>query len=668
MKKTLQALSEKNRLDRWIALSALSFCLIRLISLVVHFLGPSPYGGPLTTEPERFLPQAIGWELSLILLFSAIYSWILNLGKFQGKWTRVPFLVLACIYLALTQFDQEIERWLGEHITVTFIRNYFHETEGNLLTNLLKSDWLFTGIAVLEMLIPIGFSFWLYRRRWTGRVSSLRSWIFVSIPIVGLLASNLINPSQKRTRRVCPVVVSLSHDLIREWAGVETPKDSQRAQKDLISFVSTGHFADALDSAPTDFGDSVYPLLHHTGPGRIPAEEWKQLPLAQRPNIVLVVMESWRVSNTSLAEGPEHPTDSPILDSLIRASAYYFPYVHSLGFPSVEGAVGIHLGMWPHHRSIVISQYASINTRSLPELLRDLGYHSEIFLGFDPSFSNMLPWYRRWYDRTVYEPKCEHDGPLMDSLFAHFRHLSADTVPFLLTTWTNTTHPPYVVPKESGMIPAKETDDRFSQALRYSSAHIAAFIDSLQHSPTWDRTIIILVGDHSQPVIPVRQNPNIAGALSPGHTWIPLAILGGWSGVPAPRRNDEVVPQMDLPPTVLQMLDVSIPNHFMGHSLLSPVEQPFLCFRFGESVLIRPGSRVNFMVGDDHGTRYETILGSNRDYGLLPHHLGKVTDIGRDSLDFRRLADMIFLYAQILDRDRLYPPASRKMSPYEHRQ
>jgi len=652
-------------LDRWFWKAGLVFIALRWVSLCLHFLGLSPYGGLLTSEPERLLFHALFFEAGFLGLLVLLYNGLSKLVGLHGKPAKILFFILASSYLGFAQFDLEVVRWLGEHISLTFLRNYFHKTEGNLLTNLLWSDRYFTGIAACLVLLPWALSPWLYKRTWSGILSLRATGIIVFFCTIFIVGAWFINPSEKRMRRVCPVGISLSNEIMRDILGLDKPQNPLRARADLMCFVRTGKITTQWDQSKNG-GD--FPFMQKQGPGLLASDEWRQQPLSMRPNIVLIVMESWRAWNTGLVREQGVTGAAPDLDSVIENESYYFPFVQSQGFPSVEGSIGIHLGIWPHPRNIFASSYAAIGSQAWTEILRDNGYRSEIFLGFDPAFSNMLGWYRHWYDRTVFEPKCEQDGPLLDSLVQRYRKLAQDSLPFVLTTWTNTTHPPYRVPTSSGVTPAQEEDARFVQALHYSGHHVVASIDSLKAMPEWSRTIVILVGDHAQPVQKVRQDPSIAGSLTPGHTWVPLAILGGWQGIPAPRRNEEVIPQMDLAPTILEMLNVSAPHHFMGQSLLHPKEREFPCFRFGEVNLVRSNRRLDFRLGNQEAAEYRVNRQSNQQFGLLPGHGVGPFPVPMDSLDIPRYTDMFYSYGLVLDEDRLFPHRTQKIGVYEHRE
>ncbi|HSQ41980.1 MAG TPA: LTA synthase family protein [Fibrobacteraceae bacterium] len=661
MMQTFFSRKSSSQEDFWLWRTTLIFLTLRIVSLCLHFLGSSPYGGRLVESPERFLFNSIfieaGVILGLFLLFRLL-SWTFGL---HGWLLRLPFVLLSSLYLAFAQVDLEFVRWLGEHITLSFIRNYFQATDGHMLGNIILSDKFATFAALFQICLPFGISVWMVRKPWL-RPCSRRTWVLGFVAFLLFVSSPMwFMPSEKRWRRIRPVAVSIGVDLGRQFLGLERPKHPRQAYADLIHYVETGHLADQpLDSIPK------FPFYHPTGPGKIPAEEFQKLPRSLRPNIVYITFETWRGWKTGLVHDTTLPSYTPILDSIIEHEAYYFPYTHSLGFPSVEGTQNIHLGTWPHFNKIVISSYLNDRWKSLPEIFHDLGYQTKIIVGADPSFSNLTPWFTRWYQDTEYSEAYTQDGPLIDRFIQELDTINRD-IPFFLMTWTVTTHPPYTIPESEGIPIAKTDDERYNQALRYAEKQIVRLIDHLKKSDLWDNTIIVIVGDHAQPETHARNNTDVAGPFTPGHTWVHTAFLGGWPGLPKPQRNEETVPSIDIAPTLLEMVNASAPNHFMGHSMLHPQSREFLSFRWNTVALHRENERLLFDMFANSEMWFKLDKSNKRDYALLSGHHAVHRDTPPWSFDKERYRDMILAFGELLDQDRIFPRDERRRGVYVHK-
>lgn len=649
--------------DLWLLRAFLAFTFLRWVSLNLHFFGLSPYGGPLAMTPFRFLYSSLAVETGVILALVLAYRLIsLGLGL-HGKWLRIPFVILASIYLIFTQIDLEFVRWLGEHLTLSFVGNYFRKTDGHMLGNVVSKDIPSTATALGLIFLNIPASIVLVRMSWKGR-SSFKAWIWFTVLAAALCTSPMwFRPSDKRWRRICPVVVSLSSDLGRTLLGMEKPKNPMQAYSDLIHYVKTGRLADTLLRSIPE-----YPFYNPSGPGNLSPEEFKKLPRDKRPNIIFLTFETWRGWKTGMVQDstPGYESRTPTLDSILEASSYYFPYVHSLGFPSVEGTYNLHLGSWPHFRKIVISSYGNMKWKSLPEIFHDLGYTTQNFIGADPSFSNLVPWFTRWYEYTEYSEKYTQDGPLLERFTQALDTINREK-PFFLHTWTVTTHPQYIIPDSEGIPIADDIEDRYDQSIRYAEKQIVKLIRHLQKSDLWANSILVIVGDHSQPETTARNNTDIAGAFTPGHTWVHAAILGGWPGLPKPRRNEETIPSIDVPYTVLELVNASVPNHFMGKSMLRPASREFLGFRWNAISVHHEEDRLLFDMFRKSQSWYKLDKSSKLNYALNAGHTMPKAAKPPYEFDKQRYRDMIFAFGELLEQDRMFPEDNKRRGIYELR-
>jgi lipoteichoic acid synthase len=669
----------------------LVFSLLKAASLCLHFLGDTPYGVPVVEAPGRFLPNAIVFETGLLLVFALLFLGMERLSRrllqtgrnaaglrggpvFSGFW-KAAYLLFNFLWLWFGQFDQEVIRWLGNHVTLSYLRTYlFSGQDEDLLARLFGADlpYFIAGLAV-GVLLPAALAIALWRRRrafpeprFPGvLIAILTAAIFTGFPFWW-------NFSEKRWRRIRPAGVEIVADLVRGLRGLDNPRDAGRATADLASFVAVGRLSDTTAPAPV----AEYPLWR-TSPGRWTPEEFRALPLAGKPNIVLVMFETLRGWRSGLTGDGTDPAPYPPLADFLRREAAYFPWAHSHGFPSVEGCAAIHLGLWSHYSNVLISDYIHIRSRSLPEILRGSGYHAEMVFGYDPSFGNFTPWMHRWYDRLEYNPANNVDGPLLKRVAGLTDTLSAGK-PWMVTFWTTVTHPPFNVPAAEGVKPAAEVDERYDQSLAYAGREMLNFFETLRRRPDWNRTIVIMVGDHGTPDSWQIRNPDRVGDLSPGHTWTSLAVFGGWPGLPARGLNRATVSQSDIGPTVLGLLDLKVGHHFMGRDLFAPAsgsaglpdsapgpERGFMTARFDAVALVQGEDRLYFrMDGRGEGVHYRVSKRRDADYGLLDEtspQPGAPDPALFPPGSTARYRDMLRQYGALLDGDRLMPPGLKDL-------
>src|SRR5690606_29738232 len=102
----------------FVLVTLLTAVVLRTVSLTLHYLGPSPWGGPLVLSPDRFLPDALFIEWGLLLTAALPMALVdARLGGASRTVVRVIWSLGLTLHLAFSQFDQEIVRWLSQHVS-----------------------------------------------------------------------------------------------------------------------------------------------------------------------------------------------------------------------------------------------------------------------------------------------------------------------------------------------------------------------------------------------------------------------------------------------------------------------------------------------------------------------------------------------------------------------
>ena len=638
----------------------LVFGALRAVSLISHFWGPSPWGGPTVLEPLRLAPDAVLFEVGLVGLFAfgfgAIEAGASRVGALRLRaFIRVALLLLLCFWQGFAQFDQEVVRWMAQHVSSSFINNFFGVSDPQLLGRILTNDRVPTALALLQIaagpLVALGL--WQLQGRASVRLRPRTAWLTLLLVVVLVALPAWFRPSEKRWRRIRPAAVAIVADAAKQVLGQEEPKNPEQARLDLYHFVRSGTLEGS--GAPSD---PQFPLASEAGIGsRTPAEAIAA-PRTTRPNIIVIVFETMRAWNTGLVPDAADPGETPELDAIIKRQGAYFPWSHASGYPSVEGAMGMHLGMWPHFRKIVFSDFLHIRTLAFPEVLRSAGYKSFAVLGADPSFSNFTPWMKRWYDDVEFDPQRHHDGPLVDRMQQRIDGRLDDAEPLLALLWTATTHPPYDIPASEGIRIAESDEGRFVQAMRYADKNVARLIRWLEQQPGWDNTVVVVLGDHAQPVPWQRLHPEVTGPLTPGHTWTTMSFLGGWPGLPAPGLREVSASHLDLAPTLISLVDLKVTNAFMGRNLFPRSGllegRPLFAFRDGEVVVVEGEQRTGFRVDGGAPQAWMTRRASKRSYGMLDEQAIERVEVPA-GFPVERYRDMILEWSDLLEQNRVLP-------------
>jgi phosphoglycerol transferase MdoB-like AlkP superfamily enzyme len=126
--------------------------------------------------------------------------------------------------------------------------------------------------------------------------------------------------------------------------------------------------------------------------------------------------------------------------------------------------------------------------------------------------------------------------------------------PFFLHIMTTSNHRPFTFP--AGRV--KERNGTREGAVAYTDWSIADFIERTRKKPYFDDTVFVITADHD--------------ASSAGKTSLPVNRyhIPLWIYAPrhiAPRRVDRFMSQIDIPPTLLGLLDFSYRSRFFGYDI-----------------------------------------------------------------------------------------------------
>lgn len=254
-----------------------------------------------------------------------------------------------------------------------------------------------------------------------------------------------------------------------------------------------------------------------------------------------------------------------------------------------------------------LSQGSAYTTKGLntyeaaPAILGQQGYTSAVFHGNSGSFWNRNEIYKsfgfnKFFDSNYYninskdlaeyglmdKPFFEQSIPLLESL----------PEPFYTKFITVSNHYPYPINEEDASIAAGTTGDKsvdgYFQTARYADEALKEFFDYLKKSGLYDRSIIVMYGDHYG----ISENHNkameqvLGKEITPfentGLQRVPLFIRvpGIEGGV-----NHEYGGQIDLLPTLLHLLGTDTKEYVQfGTDLLSEQHDDLVPFRNGDFV------------------------------------------------------------------------------------
>jgi phosphoglycerol transferase MdoB-like AlkP superfamily enzyme len=126
---------------------------------------------------------------------------------------------------------------------------------------------------------------------------------------------------------------------------------------------------------------------------------------------------------------------------------------------------------------------------------------------------------------------------------------------------TTTNHRPYTYP--DGRIDIPSPGGR-TGAVKYTDYAIGHFIDQARKKPWFNDTLFVIVADHCASAAGKTKLP-VAGYHIPLILYAPALLKPG--------RDDRLVSQIDIPPTLLDILGLPGDGHFFGQSVFEQKDQ-----------------------------------------------------------------------------------------------
>lgn len=295
--------------------------------------------------------------------------------------------------------------------------------------------------------------------------------------------------------------------------------------------------------------------------GELPADLQQAFSANRGKNLIIVMVES--LSSVELNNCVNGVELTPTLDSLLQDSTVLsltdIQSIVAIGYSS-DGHLMTLTGFAPAPASAL--SYTK-NYTTLPSIIhagRFASTHS--FSGDSPFIWQAHRYLTAAGVDNIVGMLCDNPSLGKDEDIFHesLQQLCTAPQPFFAIVITVTMHPPYVAIKSpTTAIADAPIDDKlkwFYQATRYTDQCIANFLTSLKTNELYNNSLIVIVGDHSCQL--VNDSP------------IPMFILN--AGIPHPITPDRPLTQLDIYPTLLDVMGLSNSDYWpgMGQSALRP--------------------------------------------------------------------------------------------------
>lgn len=313
-----------------------------------------------------------------------------------------------------------------------------------------------------------------------------------------------------------------------------------------------------------EVNDPDYPLLRKFA--YKPDEE-------RRLNVVLFIMESWSGKYSKALGGKVSAT--PFFDSLSEDGLLLTNCLAS-GQRSIEGLSGL-LSSTPVWSGMTFGKGGLLyQTRMEPvgAVFKSMGYETLFIHGARPGsmgFDGLIG--RAGFARHISRDDFAVSPATDDGVWGIFDHIAfaraneefrAIKGPFFATVYSLSSHTPYTVPSKEFEVFGPETEYReFLNSLYYSDQALKIFFEAAKKEEYFKNTLFVIVSDHTE------------GRATADNKYVSYHIpcLFYAPGTVAPARDARLTAQMDIAPTIMDILKISRPFTSFGRSALSNAER-----------------------------------------------------------------------------------------------
>ena len=303
----------------------------------------------------------------------------------------------------------------------------------------------------------------------------------------------------------------------------------------------------------------------------VPIKQYENNPKT-KPNIVVFILESYGREYISAFNKemkiPNYKGYSPFVDSLAQHSMI-FTKAYANGYKSIHGMSSVIAGIPSFKNAFTSSPYPNQKIESLVSVLKNEGYDTSFFHGAPNGsmgflgFGNILG-FDNYYGKTEYNNDADFDGVwgIWDEPFFQYfnKTLTAKKEPFMATLFSVSSHEPYAVPKKyEGKFP--KGNNPIHQCIGYTDFALKQFFNAAKKQAWYNNTIFVLVADHDNLIFydEYGKDQNL-------HT-VPILFFTPnekYIGV-----NNDWAQQIDIYPTLLDMIGYNKPFRSWGRSLIS---------------------------------------------------------------------------------------------------
>lgn len=432
------------------------------------------------------------------------------------------------------------------------------------------------------------------------KLFSFKNLLFIiDLPIVIyfiLKKDEIIKLSKKTIKWIS--VLSLASIILITSTMVNADKGTVLTNQEFFSYhtsdIVSKYFKDGVDK--TEKAKEVLAIMEEEEIRLNP--EAKHFGIGRDKNLILIQIESLQDFVIDLEYKGQEVT--PNINQFIKdnSSLYFDEYYQLIGRGNTSDAEFItNNSLHPSSEEPTYNQYAENTFYGLPWLLRENGYNSWVFHGFEKEFWNRRQAYpNQGFQRFVSEEDYDYEEKIVfgisdeefyEQTLDYLKEMdSIDENPFYSFIITLSSHTPYNLDEKYHVLdmeePVKDTIvGDYLQAIHYADKEFGKFIEGLKREGLYDDSVIAVYGDHYgisngdeevfEPMEELLGEPyNFDHIMN-----IPLII-----NVPGEEINETISKlgsQIDFYPTIINILGLeNEKGYMMGMDLINSEEYNYV--------------------------------------------------------------------------------------------
>ena len=497
----------------------------------------------------------------LILLFIPRYKFPINIGKYY-----VLFFVL--IFSIITIFNLNLYREWGSKINYRALDLAFNSTKEAVASGSSSPILLSLSILIIFILVAAFLAQKLLDFKIKDHFEPL--WKKASITITMLALLFLAIRGGWQLSPINQSMAYFSNETVLNHAAVNT-------EWNLIHDILSNKYGkdNPYQYYPREEAQKILNEIY-----KKPTESSPILLNSERPNVVLIILESYTAELVGILGGEKGVT--PNTDRLASEGILFEDIYASAG--RTDKGVLASISAFPAQaiRSVMKQNNKQEKLPGIAQEFEKQSYSTSFYYGGESEFFNMKSYvlshgYQKLVDQHSFQSKDMNSkwGAYDDKVFTkQLADMDNSKQPFFSTILTLTNHEPFEIPVER-KYKGENVNDQFRSTMFYTDSCLGAYLNDAKKKSWYKNTLFVIIADHG------HRLPNDLTEFEARKYRIPLIFYGDvikpeFKGLKISKTGS----QTDLVATLLNQVKIDASRYTWSKDLLNPSTPGFAFFNW----------------------------------------------------------------------------------------